>query len=216
MDLAKMVMVLPSLSVIVFLRTRIGYRLLDSGWYLGVALVVFLIGTFNIDPSSPFPHAMEWYAGAIAVMGATHRMIAWSQLRRGTQPHSYSSGVSWLGLRLLPKFLRQGGTPNWLLDPLATAITGLIVSEKLSPAFGGWLLVAAVSTLFLEIILSVKSADRDMDVADGLIMAEVQSDSAKRFGGGAGSEESDGGAVISTGLGADLRQRIKTRRTGKP
>ena len=212
LDRAKTIMILPSLSVIVFLRYRIGYRILDSGWYLGVALVVFLIGAGTYDARSPFPAAMQWYSGAIVVLGATHRVIAWFQLRKGTQPHSYSTGISRLGFSFLPKWLRSPGLANAIYDPLVTAIVGFIVHQNISPAFGDWLFVAAVSTLFLEIFISVKSADRDMDIADGLIVAGVQAQTVKQWDGGGIESTNDGHGAISTGLGRDLTQQLKMQR----
>lgn len=211
MDLTKAIFCLPSLSVIVFLRSRIGYRLLDAGWYVAVAFLVYLIGVFNYDERQPHPYVMQWYAVAIVVMGAFHRAVAWVQLRRGTQPHSYSTGLSWLGYRILPKWLRKGGAPNWLFDPALTFTAALIIHEQFSHALGVWLLIAGGSTLFLEMVLSANAAQRDMDVADGLIMAGEQSQTVKRWKGSEAST-SDQSRPISTGIGDDLAAKIRARR----
>lgn len=211
MEIAKTIMLLPSLSVIVFLRRRIGYRLLDSGWYLGVALIVYLIAFFSYDPRSRYPNAMHWYAGGIVVMGAIHRAIAWMQLRRGTQPHSYATGISWLGFGFLPSWMRSPGMANCLYDPLLTAVIGVVIYKTFSHAFGYWLLTAAASILFLEILLGKKAADREMDIADGLIAAETQAQAVGRFETTSRQRDGDDGGVVATGLGDDVASKVHLR-----
>jgi hypothetical protein len=216
-ELLKAIAALPSLSVIVFLRKRIGFRLLDSGWYLAVAFVVYLIAIFNYDPSYPYPHAMEWYALGIVLFGAFHRGQAWFQFKKGTPPHSYSSGISIFLNRRTPQFIRRNRLANVVFDPLVTILTGAAVRIALSPIFGNWLMFAGVSLFLYELFIHANSINRDMDIADGLIAADIQSDSAKRFKGttSAGSSENDGGAAIPTGLGSDIQARIKHRKASQ-
>lgn len=209
-EVAIGLLALPALSVIVFLRRRIGFRLLDSGWYLLVAVAVYFIALFNYDPRRPFPHLMEWYALSIALMGALHRMVAWLQLRRGNQPHSYSPGVSLFFTKRTPRFMRA--IAHVVVEPLVVLLVGFLVRDSFSIPMGNWLIFAAASLMFYEIFLTLSHADREMDIADGLLAAHGQGEAVQKFGGVAGSAASSGKSEpISTGLGKDIRRNISSK-----
>lgn len=203
-DLARAIIVLPSLSVIVFLRRRIGFRLLDSGWYVAVAIVVFLISQFTFDASRKFPHAMDWYALAILLFGAFHRAVAWFQFRKGTQPHSYSSGISIMQTRGTRPFVVRHNLINRIFDPLFAAAIGITIREAISAPFGNWLICAAVSLFCYELFIQSNTANRELDTADGLMEVSIQSKSVERFKGTANAATSRADTGIPTGLGADI------------
>lgn len=210
-NLFKNITAIVSLSVVVFIRRRIGFRLLDSGWYVLAAIAVGLIALFTYDPGSRFPRVMFWYALGILVFGAVHRAIAWFQFRRGTQPHSYSTGISIFELLPIPRFLRGGRAMNAVFDPFAIGITGIVVRERVFEPLGNWLMFSAICLFLSEIFMQAHAVNRDMDVADGLVTAGVQAEAAKRFEGVKDDSGADSGVPVPTGLGRDIRRKLNRK-----
>lgn len=216
-ELVQALASLPALSVIVFIRRRIGFRLLDSGWYVIVAIIVYLIAWFNLNPQARYPYAMEWYALGIVVFGAFHRAVAWFQFQKGNQPHSYSSGISIFETSRTPRFFRRYRLANRLVDPFVAAVVGLLVKVDVSDVFGTWLLFSGASLFLWELFIQGRAVGRDLDTADGLMEAGMQSDTVKHFErkGKAADVGSDGGPVISTGLSSDIAGRVRRRKASQ-
>lgn len=214
LDLSLSIASILSLSVIVFIRRRIGFRTLDSGWYLAVALLVYILAVFNPEPDSPFPDLMAWYALAIVVLGAFHRLLAWIQIQRGTPSHSYSSGISIFELRWFPRFVRVWRLTNRFVDPAFTLMVGWYIRHDLSVALGNWLIFTSVCLAFYELFVQRSITNLVLDLSDGLTVAESQGATVKRLRQAQASPSAvhSDGEAISTGLGKDIAGKVKERR----
>ena len=98
----------PALTVMVFLRRGLGFRMVKPNTLLIVALMLFAVGKYI--PSTEYPPAtpsvfynptfndvaMMVFAVAVLLFGLVHRRRRWEDFRDGLPWHSYNEGDSWL------------------------------------------------------------------------------------------------------------------------
>jgi hypothetical protein len=161
---------IPALTVIVFLRRRVGERMLNMLWLLPMAAALYLIQP--LTGRALDDHALRIFAVACAVLGIAHRVQV-ERMKRGMLApwHSYSRGESWLSFLPLPAtFIHM------VLDPALCALLGWLVVQHVSVWLGYWLLVAALMLFFTEFHDYRNQYHRNADLRDGLVEGQIQGD----------------------------------------
>lgn len=174
-DMALGICMLVALTVMVFMRRRIGLRKLRKDYLFGTALVMVAVNwTGNLRFSlfggmqSDGDTALRNYAFFFLAVGLWARYQRWQELRRGELTDSTRShGVTWFDF--LP--LREDRI-YLIVDPLVALLAGLLLRYRLGfGLLGLWVMLAAVAFRIVEKAVHERSIDRDLDILDGFLEA---------------------------------------------
>jgi len=204
----------PALTVMVFLRRNLGYRLLSPLSLCVVAAVMFLISTFA--QHTPNPEGLQIFALLVLFVGASQRWSRWKEIRRGVRLHTYYIGDSCLEFRWLPGFIRRNRRIPRFFDPLFCFAIGALLF-MVSPALGGWIVFSGFCLRTFEDAVYRKELERDLDTLDGLIASEVQAEAVEHFSEAPKEERrhADLSTGIPTGLAPDVEEVIARKRARK-
>ncbi|QBD75185.1 hypothetical protein EPA93_03925 [Ktedonosporobacter rubrisoli] len=207
----------PALTVMVFLRRKIGYRFLDM---LKIQIMVVLLWGYGIFSAIPFgPQAgtiVVLFSLAVLIAAIIERRLRWRDIKRGIRWHTYSRGISWFSYFLpLPEHIVKR-----FIDPAAVLIPGIALFFLFRP-LGFYLILSAVCLFLFETIDFQKQIDRMLDQLDNQVEGEIASENMEYFqNGGAGIRPIEETAGIPTGTDPDLaaaieRRRARSRKTQK-
>lgn len=207
----------PALTVMVFLRRKIGYRFLDM---LKIQIMVVLLWGYGIFSAIPFgPQAgtiVVLFSLAVLIAAIIERRLRWRDIKRGIRWHTYSRGISWFSYFLpLPEHIVKR-----FIDPAAVLIPGIALFFVFRP-LGFYLILSAVCLFLFETIDFQKQIDRMLDQLDNQVEGEIASENMEYFqNGGAGVRPVEETAGIPTGTDPDLaaaieRRRARSRKTQK-
>jgi hypothetical protein len=204
----------PAITVMVFIRRKIGFRMMNPTWLIILAIIMLLTPVIFIAAAAPFGFLMVIYALALLGLGFFQRWQRWQELCNGERWHTYSPGISYLETLPLPPFFRSHGRVGRFLDPAAVAIVALLVGIILSHGLGIWLLLSAFFLYVHEQDAYQAQLNRDLDTLDGLVAAEVQAETVKHFEGKQPEEQRsiEETAGIPTGLAPDIHRQVELRR----
>jgi hypothetical protein len=210
---AKWLTQMVSLTVIPLLRWDVGFRLLSPLRLISVNGVVAVLAVlYQPGNEEACPLALALFAMVSFCAGIVQWIHRWLQLRQPGHQHSEYIGTSPLHFRWLPAFLRRNRRVERFIDPLACILCGLIV-WPLSPALAGYLGVAGFSLRAYEFQIFERELHRDLDLADGLRMAEYQSSVVEHYEGTPASNQPASHSRLATGIGDDLRARVKRNKS---
>jgi hypothetical protein len=204
----------PAITVMVFIRRKIGFRMMNPTWLIILAIIMLLTPVIFKAAAAPFGFLMVIYALALLGLGFFQRWQRWNELCNGERWHTYSPGISYLETLPLPPFFRSHGRVGRFLDPAAVAIVALLVGIILSHGLGLWLLLSAFFLYVHEQDAYQAQLNRDLDTLDGLVAAEVQAETVKHFEGKQPEEQRsiEETAGIPTGLAPDIHRQVELRR----
>ena len=238
-QLVPALMQYPALTLMVFFRRRIGYRVVKPGPLIGMALVLIILPHIfsaiaaipamflpfarrQVPPPSllarlfdflapfPLPSALTLFALLMVALGYLQRWRRWRELRRGARWHTMSRGIS--PFETIFFHVRR----DWIyryVDPLACFLAGWLLFQISFTGLGLWVMFSAFALRIVEQTVFDKSLERDLDTLDALIESEVQAETVDHFQGGPVKERPlSETAGIPTGAGADLEAQIATRR----
>jgi hypothetical protein len=80
---------------------------------------------------------------------------------------------------------------------------------------GVWILFSALALFFYEQALNERQLERDLDILDGLVTAEVQSETAKHFEGPQADQKQmqlEETAGIPAGIAPDIHRQVELRK----
>src|ERR1039458_5392122 len=108
----------PALTVMVFLRRDLGYRLLNPLPLIGVTAILVVI-TVLAGPgiAEARPDDLLLFALLAFTLGAYQRLKRWRELNRNVRQHSYYLGSSPFDFPWLPVFFRRNRRIARLVDP---------------------------------------------------------------------------------------------------
>ena len=138
---------------------------------------------------------------------------------KGIRLHTYSSGVSYLNPRRVPRFLRTHRRIYRILDPffcLVIACYVLVISHPI----GIWLVISSYSLRFFEQARYEAAIDRDFDIVDGLAEADIQQQTVEFFSGSQPQGRASNRRALNqlggipTGVAPDIEKQIAVRRRG--
>jgi hypothetical protein len=213
---AKWLMRFPALTLMVYLRRDLGYRLLNPLALLatfGGLFVVAVLATPGNEAARPMDLAVFAVVGFL--IGMVQRIRRWWSLNRGVQPHSYYIGSSPFSQKWLPEFLRRNRRAARFLDPIACAGLGLALLH-ISHALAMWLIFSAFCLRAYEFMAHDRRQNLELDITDSLIESEIQAQFFERKAHGQDASPELPDAGIPTGIGGDIKTKIHTRKHSNP
>ncbi len=213
MDFVRKFSKFPAITVMVFIRRRIGFRMMNPTWLLILGIAMLLTPLLLSSVAQPFGFIMVIYALAMFGLGHWHRWQRWKELCEGVHWHTFSPGISYFEKLKLPVFLKSHYRVNRWLDPAAVFVAGFLIGAVLSHALGIWIMFSALFLYVFEQDLYERALNRDLDTLDGMFMSKVQADLVKEFDPKAPKEQQqrsmDETAGIPTGLAPDIQVRVR-------
>jgi hypothetical protein len=143
------------------------------------------------------------------------RYRRWRELCNGERWHTLSPGISYLELLPLPAFFKAHRRIYRFLDPLACFIFSMFFGAFVSQPLARWFAFSSFALFIYEQTLFEKQLDRDLDILDGLVAAEVQTETVEHFAGPQADEQRrtlEDTAGIPTGVAFDIHRQIEKRR----
>ena len=211
MEFTKWLMSFPALTVMLLLRSNLGYRLLNPLALFGVSFAMAVIATWAAE-TTPYADALMLFAGLVFIGGIAERAKRWRELRRGMRLHSYYIGDSHLQRLKLPGFLRRNRRVERFIDPLICLLAGFPLVQFI-PALGGWILFSGLCLRIVEDAVWKKQIERDLDTLDGMIESEVQEEVLEQYSVRIHQPSQGQGEGIPTGYAADVQKTILRRTT---
>jgi hypothetical protein len=202
----------PALTVMVFLRPDLGYRLLNPLHLMTTGIVVTFAAAFiqsyhrtvNIDD-------LLLFLLAAFALGICQRVHRWRQMERGVCQHSYYIGTSPLDFRWLPAFCRRNRRVARFADPAFCVFIGLALQHDF-PALSIYIVFAGICLRGFEDVVHRKELNRDLDTVDGLIVSEDQGHTVEKFERPPPEQRQRPTVGIPTGLAPDVRENMKRRK----
>ena len=213
---------IPSLTLVVLLRRKPGFRTVQP-WMLALAFLVMFffsgavvaalsILSFHFSGIDPGQLAMLIACLAVLLMGIYWRVHAWRVITKGDRWHTKSRGVSYISAVLpFPEHIVQR-----YIEPGICYVAGLIIYRFL-PAFanlGLWLVFSGLCLTLWEGLIYEVQLNTMLDQYDALIDSEVVAENQAYFSG-----EKTGNpptieqtAGISVGFAPELERAIAARR----
>ena len=195
----------PALSLMLFLRRDIGSRVLAPGVGI-IALIIIMLSAF-VRPQNR-PKDLFIFGLIVLIEGCRQRYLRWQEFHQGVRQHSFYIGCSRFKNEHTPPFLSQKRRIERFVDyGVAFAVGTLLL--HLSPALGAWIMFAAVCLGVLETAVHLKLTSDQLDMVDGLVKSEVQSDAVDRFAEADSVAGQLGGQALPTGIGADIAGHLE-------
>jgi hypothetical protein len=203
----------PALTVLVFLRGKLGFRRIKLSSLISMALILAVLGSFTAHPTSgtPFPvTALGLFGFVVLIVGGVQNRRRWRDLCNGVRWHTLSTGVSWL-TKLVPylPFKVSEHIVHRYFDPIACILVGLILSI-VSPPLGMWVMFSGVSLAGFEQFQYDRQIDHMLNTLDAIEDSDVQRENVS--GRGQTKPRSiEQTAGISTGVAPDIERQVAAR-----
>jgi hypothetical protein len=212
---AKWLTQFPALTVMVLLRRDIGFRLLNPLKLIavnGLLAVVAILAQPEFEDGRPL--ALLLFAALSFCAGIGQRFLRWRELTQPARQHSEYVGTSPLNFRWLPAFMRRNRRMARFADPMLCILIGvalLPISSALACylAFSGMCLRAYESAIF------ERERDRDLDLSDGLVMAQYQSELVEQYEDTTTPQPGQARPGLATGLSNDVQDHIHRRQASR-
>lgn len=204
----------PAITVMVFIRHKLGFRMMKPIWLVIMTTIILVMSAVAGGVAKPFASLFVIYALTMLGLGLYQRYLRWGDLAKGERWHTYSPGVSYLEMLPIPPFFLIKRRVYRFLDPLACALIGLLLA-LLSHALGAWVLFSSLALYIYEQALYERMLEQDLDILDGLVAAEVQSEVAQHYEGPQSDEKQmqlEQTAGIPTGVAPDIHRQVELRK----
>ena len=201
------------LTVMVFARRKLGYRMLNPIYLIVTGFVLILLQNVQlpyIQGGQPtfWPYPLTIYVIAMIAWGLVQRRMRWRELMSGAHWHTYSRGVSYFSFLPLPEDIIRR-----FVDPAAVMIVGVVCWMFVSTALGLWLMIGAIAFLAAEIRFYDLVLGGVLDMLDGMEENRVQSEIMMGGPQSAPAKRTvEQTAGIPTGVGDDLIRAVQKRR----
>ena len=213
MAFAQWLMQFPALTVMVFLRRDLGYRLLNPLSLIAVTgLLVVVAVLAQPGHADAQPIFLLVFALWAFIVGMFQRVQRWRELNRAVRQHSYYIGTSPFDFRWLPVVCRRNRRIARFIDPIFCALIGLAFFP-FSHALAMWLVFSAFCLRSYEYTIHQKQRSLNLDTVDGLIVSEIQAETVEHFEQAPDARQQQPETGIPTGLGQDIQDHIRRRRT---
>src|SRR5579859_5456544 len=146
MELVAALSLFPALTIMVFLRRKVGYRFLSPLRLQAMALLLWVLSAFSVFSGNTLSVSpLIVFSLAMLIAGYVERWLRWQDIKSGLSWHSYSRGISWFS-HYVP--LNETAVKRFV-DPAAAAIIGLALSF-LFPWLGYYIMFSAVCLFIFE------------------------------------------------------------------
>ena len=215
---AKWLMQFPALTLMVFLRRDIGFRLLRVGVLLAVfgLLAVAAILAMPGSDEATRPVALLIFAALGFLNGIAQRIQRWRDMERNVRQHSYYVGTSaFANQRWLPAFFRRHRRAARLLDPLLCTVIGLALLP-VSRALGTWIVFSSFCLRAHEDGIFHREHTQILDVGDSMIESDVQGETVEHFSEPVTADQNQSASAgVPTGIGDDIHEQISKQKNKK-
>jgi hypothetical protein len=215
MKIVQHLAVFPAITLMVFIRQKIGFRMLKPSRLIAVALFIMFIdglcSTFGHQTGALFT-VFPW---AVLGFGFYQRHRRWKELGRGELLHTLSPGISYFESLPLPQFLMEQRRIYRFIEPLLCFVAAMLIGIFLSRPLAQWVACSSFALFIFEQTLYEKALEHDLDVLDGLVTAEVQGKIADHFSGTQTDQEQltlEQSAGLPSGVSRDIQKQIELRR----
>ncbi len=212
------VLAVPSLTVMVLLRRKIGYRTIQP-WMLLIAFCALaamggwslVAGSFG-SSGGVGNYLMIAVAFAVTALAIIQRRSAWSSIKRGQRWHTKSRGISYLSALPFPEHIVQR-----FIEPAVCFVVGLLLLVTLSKMAGLWLIFSGLCLAVLEAIIYDIQLNNLLDQLDGMVEAEVAAENQEFFTQDKAKEAPsiEQMSGITVGFAPELNQLVAKRRAAK-
>jgi len=217
MKIVQYLAIFPAITIMVFMRRKVGFRMLKPSRLITMAFILmFIDGLTNdlpfVKPAGVFFSEFPLF---LLAAGFFQRWRRWKELCRGERWHTLSPGISYFELLPLPAFICSHRRIYRFLDPAACFIFSMFFGILFSQPLARWFAFSSFALFIYEQTLFEKQLDRDLDILDGLVAAEVQNETVKHFEGPQPDEEQrtlQDTAGIPTGVAFDIHKQIEMLR----
>jgi hypothetical protein len=207
----------PALTMLVFIRRKVGYRMLKPSRLITMAFILKFVGglTSIIPFATPVGEIYSEFPVVMLAFGFFQRWRRWKELCNGERWHTMSPGISYLEVLPLPAFLRAHRRIYRFVEPFSLFIGSMLIGMFFSQGLGRWVFFCSFCLFIYEQAVYERQLDRDLDVLDGMIAAEVQKETVEFFEGEQPVEkertiqETSG---IPTGVAFDIHRQIEKLR----
>ena len=195
---------LPALTVMVFMRQKVGWDKLTYGSMYGMAFVLYVLNTISHEGRS-----LMYFGQAFLVAGLWQRRERWKDLVHGEPWHTFSHGVSWF--EFLP--IRQDLVYR-VVDPALAFLAGLVLRKLGFSSLGLWVMFSALCFQLVEQRVYEMRLRRELDAHNDLIESRVQAESVAQWDGQGDAKAPSLRATcgIATGVDASLQAQIARRK----
>jgi len=203
----------PALSVMVFLRRDLGYRLLNPLSLIGITAVMLTIAVLaEPGEADTRPGDLLVFALLAFFLGFGQRLQRWREVNRHVRQHSYYLGTSPFDFAWLPAFSRRNRRVARFADPLFCVLAGLLLFQ-VSRLLAMWLVGSGVCLRVFEYIVHQRERNLNLDMVDSLLLSEKRGLTVERFEGTQTDGRPQSAAAVPTGLGTDVQEQIARRKT---
>jgi hypothetical protein len=198
----------PALTIMVWLRHDLGYRMVSPARIVPITGFLFVISVMASDGN---PDNRLWglliFALLTLALGIYQHIRGWFELGRRVKRHSYYIGTSLFDFRFLPAFCKRNRRIARFVDPLVVMAVGLAVFQ-FSRALGAWLVFSGFCLRAYEHSVHQRERKLTLDIMDGLILSEQQSRMVEEFEATSGWLSRKDDNAIATGLSDDIQSQI--------
>jgi hypothetical protein len=215
MKIVQTLAVFPAITLMVFIRQKIGFRMLKPSRLIAVAIFIMFIdglcSTFGHQTGmlfTEFPWVMLGF-------GFYQRHRRWKELGRGELLHTQSPGISYLERLPLPQFLLEQRRIYRFVEPLLCFIAAMIIGVFISRPLAQWIAFSSFALFIFEQTLYEKALEHELEELDGLITAEVKAKIAEHYSGTQTDQEQltlEQSAGLPSGVSKDIQKQIQLRR----
>lgn len=207
--------VYPALMIMVFIRRRVGFRLLHPIWLGVIGLVLIGLPEAYKDLAKPYPALTALFGLAMLAYSRLQRFFRWRDICKGVRWHSYSPGLSYLEYIPWPRFLWEHRRIYRFLDPLLCLALS-IIAAFFSQMLGGVIALGGLGLAIYENALFERMLKAKLDTLDGLLESEVQKEFVEHFSEGQTAAQQpiamQETAGIPTGIAPDIDRQVMLRK----
>ena len=202
----------PALTIMVFLRRDMGYRLLNPQHLFTVNGILLAISVLIRPPNEQAgPEALFWFSILAFVLGIGQRGKRLKEMKAGVVQHSYYIGTSPFDYRWLPDWCRRDRRMARFVDPVFFGLIGL-ACWPVSIMLCYWLMFAAICLRGYEHAVHRKELHRDLDMIDSLLDSQVHEKTVEHFEEQPAPQPQQTTTSVPTGLAPDIAEHIKRRK----
>jgi len=210
-DAMAMLSLFPALTVMIFLRRKLGYRFLDpiKVFVMAVLIVALPVISSNYRTNYGAANSLPYiFAVVMFCFAMFQRRLRWNDIKKGIRWHSRSRGISWLSA-LLPF---SDSIVRRFVEPAVCGVVGFLVPAPL----GHYLIFSGVCLFMFEAWDFDRMISQTLDTLDSLINSEVQAENVDYYSkGNKQSRSLEETAGIPTGIAPDIELQIQGRKSHK-
>lgn len=206
---AQWLMQFPAITVMVWLRRDLGFRMVSPIRIFPVTAILFVISILagNGDRDQTL-WGLLTFAVLTLALGTYQCVKRWIELGRRVRQHSYYLGTSpFRKFHWIPESIRRERRLERFADPIFCVLVGLAIF-RFSHAFGAWLVFSGCCLRTYEFSVHMRDRNLSLDILDGMLRSEQQNQTVEEFEAKSAWHKHEAPNGLPTGLGEDIESQI--------